>query len=313
MDLRVLEYFQFVARYRNFSRAATHFSIGQPALSRQIAGLEKELGVRLFDRDTRNVKLTAAGRVLYDDAELLIRHHEVIAGRMEAAQRGFEGQLDIAVVATHGALVTPLLTAYIKAFPRVRLRIDAVGFDQLSDCIVNGVYDLAFTLDFAVPNDDQVIRTPVEQDRFVAVMTQDFPADIGNVASVTGLLDWPLILPRFADPPFLRHLRAIARGHGGVNIEYVADTDTVMLAVSLGLGITLLPRRIAAAGYGHQSFRFCELADIDTSFSTILIHRANDTRPILQNFLDVVRQERDSLSPHMESVKAGTHGRALTD
>ena len=57
MDLQSLKYFQFVAMYRNFSRAAEHFYIGQSALSRQIANLEKELGVQLFNRDTRNVNL----------------------------------------------------------------------------------------------------------------------------------------------------------------------------------------------------------------------------------------------------------------
>mgnify|MGYP003948576031 CR=1 FL=1 len=102
MDLQSLKYFQFVAMYRNFSRAAEHFYIGQSALSRQIANLEKELGVQLFNRDTRNVNLTTAGRLLYDNCDLLLRHHELVYGLMDTAKSGYDGQLSIATVANFG-------------------------------------------------------------------------------------------------------------------------------------------------------------------------------------------------------------------
>jgi DNA-binding transcriptional LysR family regulator len=294
MDLQSLKYFQFVAIYHNFSKAAEHFYIGQPALSRQIASLEKELGVQLFDRDTRNVRLTEAGRVLYDNCDLLLRHHEHVRQLMEAAKRGHAGTLSIATVRDFSPLFTDYVKAYMAAYPDVRVRVDDIPFDELSDSIIHGVYDAAFALDFAVPKHDQLATSPIGEDQFVAMMRRDFAPELGDSVTLRELLDQPLLIPHHSDPPFLRQLRLTSREHAGEGpgIEYVPNTSTALLQAGLGLGICFVPRRILSASADSEVMKCCRLSDVDSTFSLLLVRRKDNEAGTLQNFVSLVRDER---------------------
>lgn len=288
-----LKYFQYVARYRNFSRAAEHFYIGQSALSRQIANLEKELGVQLFHRDTRNVNLTDAGQTLYDDCDLLLRHHDVVTRRMEAAHRGYEGQLSIATVAIFGSTFLDYARRFIELYPQVKLRVDDLPFEQLSTSILNGIYDAAFTLDFEVPDNDQLVRTVISQDHFVVVTDPAGPLDLGATTTSARLLDEHLVIPRTIDPPFLRTLRLLGRDHGGTgSVDTVPNTTTALLRVDLGLGITLVPRLVVDAWSERDRYRVSEIEDLDTRFSTVLVRRRDNEQVTLRNLVALVREGR---------------------
>ncbi|MCV2394305.1 LysR family transcriptional regulator [Actinotalea sp. M2MS4P-6] len=294
MDLQSLKYFQFVAMYRNFSKAAEHFYIGQPALSRQIASLEKELGVQLFDRDTRNVCLTEAGRVLYDNVDLLLRHHEHVLSLMDAAKRGYEGHLSIATVRDFSPLFTGFVEHFMAAYPNVHTRVEDVPFDQLTESIVHGVYDAAFTLDYAVPNNDKLATMPIGEDQFIALMRHDVAPELGDEVTLRELLGQNLIIPRHIDPPFLKQLRLTSRERRGTDggIEFVPNTTTAVLQAGLGMGICFVPKRILPTAGGHEQWKICRLADVEARFSLLLVRQKDNESRTLQNFVDLVRDER---------------------
>lgn len=291
MDLQSLRYFQFVAMYRNFSKAAEHFYIGQSALSRQIANLEKELGVQLFIRDTRNVQLTGAGAVLYEECDLLLRHHELVFRKLEAAKSGAAGQLGIATVSNFGTAFTSLVEQFTAAYPNVKTRIDDVPFPQLSDSILHGVYDLAFTLDFEVPANDDLAQLTIGHDHFVAVMRDDYPFPPGDSITIAQLLTQRLIMPRHVDPPVLRALQLAARNstEPTPGVSFVPNTPTAVLRVELGLGISIQPRFISDTAFRGVSIRVCELADLDTRFDLVAIYRKDNRQQTLLNFLNLIR------------------------
>jgi DNA-binding transcriptional LysR family regulator len=291
MDLMSLKYFQFVAMYRNFSKAAEHFYIGQSALSRQIANLEKELGVQLFVRDTRNVRLTDAGLVLYEQCDLLLRHYEHVFSLLKAAKSGESGHLGIATVTNFGVAFSELVGRFINTYPDVKTTIDDIPFNELSDSILHGVYDLAFTLDFEVPNNDHIAQARIGKDHFVAVMHKDYAFEGSDPMTVEQLLGQQLIMPGHVDPPILRQLQLAARNHPGSagGIEFVTNTDTAMLRVDLGMGITLIPERILSTSFGRSRVRVCELADLDTRFDLVAIYRKDNQQQTLLNFLKLIR------------------------
>ncbi|MCW5950883.1 MAG: LysR family transcriptional regulator [Propionibacteriaceae bacterium] len=285
MDLQSLKYFQYVAMYRNFSRAAEHFYIGQSALSRQIANLEKELGVQLFVRDTRNVSLTDAGEVLYEHGDLLLRHHELIYRLLEATKTGHAGQLGIATVANFGVTFIPVVERFIAAYPKVKARVDDIPFDELADSIIHGVYDVAIMVDYGVPQNESIVQRTIDSDHFVVVMRDDYRYTGREPIPLADLLEQQLIIPRHVDPPVLRRLRLMGQAR---SVEYVPNTQTALLRVDLGLGVTLVPKRIISASFTGSRFRFCELADVDTRFDIVAIHRKDNQQQTLTNFLAMI-------------------------
>ncbi len=294
MDLQSLKYFQFVAMYRNFSKAAEHFYIGQPALSRQIAALEKELGVQLFDRDTRNVCLTEAGRVLYDNVDLLLRHHEHVLALLDGAKKGHEGNLSIATVREFSPLFTGFVTHFTAAYPNVHVRVEDVPFDSLSDSIIHGVYDVAFTLDYAIPNNDRLAQIPIGSDEFVVMVHEDLAPHLGDSITLQELFELRLIIPHHVDPPFLKQIRLTAMknpGRGG-GIEQVPNTSSAILQASLGMGACFVPQGIVELVTARSAVRSLQLDGVDAAFDLVLVrHKDNSSTP-LQNFVNLVRDER---------------------
>src|SRR6516162_1203092 len=99
MELRHLRYFIAVAEELSFRRAAERLHLAQPPLSSQIKSLELELGTRLFERSTRSVKLTAAGRVFLDEARSVIIAADRAAQTVRKAEHGLIGSLRIGLLA----------------------------------------------------------------------------------------------------------------------------------------------------------------------------------------------------------------------
>lgn len=97
IDLKLLRYAVVLARHRHFGRAAAALQISQPTLSRSIAALEKELGVRIFERSRRDIAATPAGSDVLKMAEELIAHAEAMSNRLQLVRTGRGGRLKVAL------------------------------------------------------------------------------------------------------------------------------------------------------------------------------------------------------------------------
>jgi DNA-binding transcriptional LysR family regulator len=122
MEFRQLCYFVTVAEELHFGRAADRLQLTQPALSKQIAGLEKELGVQLLIRTKRTVQLTSAGRVFLERAKQLLSQKKEAIQLTRRTARGEEGQLAIGFTATATHTVLPrLVRDFRRDYPNVEL------------------------------------------------------------------------------------------------------------------------------------------------------------------------------------------------
>ncbi|HTX64288.1 MAG TPA: LysR family transcriptional regulator [Opitutaceae bacterium] len=123
-ELRHLVYFREVARHLHFRRAAEVLAVAQPALSRQIAQLERALGTPLFARTRRRVELTPAGRLLAERVEPLLRSLARVPGELQAVAAGRVGHVRVAYTGLAMATVLPgILREFHRRFPGIRIEL----------------------------------------------------------------------------------------------------------------------------------------------------------------------------------------------
>src|ERR1044071_5576558 len=139
-DLGDLRAFIAVAELASFRAAAETIHLSQPALSRRIDKLEDALGVRLFDRDTRNVELTAVGRDFARKARALLAELDaMLLGIRDVAAHRW-GQVTIACVPSAVHYFLPrILRQYHQRYPRIRLHVIDEGANDVLSSVANGV------------------------------------------------------------------------------------------------------------------------------------------------------------------------------
>ncbi len=147
MDLRQLRYFLAVVEHGNFSRAATATGRTQQALSKGIAALEHYLGEPLFLRGTREIHLTAAGRLLLDHARTADHTIRRFEDRLHEMQTGTAGQVRIgAGPSTAGSLVAPAVLALRRYWPQIRVHVTAGIAPELLPALLAHELDVVVTL-----------------------------------------------------------------------------------------------------------------------------------------------------------------------
>lgn len=196
MDLRVLKSFVTVSKLGNITRASERLFISQPALTRQIQELEKELGCKLLDRCSRNLSLTESGYLF------LIRAEEMLAlaerTKQELCEKGefLRGIVRVGVVET---VVMDLLTDLISEFGQnhkhVRFEIYSADGDDLRRSLDENKLDIAFLLEPVESAKYEKIHLPTKETWGLAVREQDVPAD-KTYLTHDEVASMPLILPR---------------------------------------------------------------------------------------------------------------------
>jgi LysR family nitrogen assimilation transcriptional regulator len=147
LDSRRLLYFYHVARMRSFSAAEAILGIAQPALSRQIQHLEKEIGVQLLVRNGRGVSLTEYGEILQQDAGEILSGISSVVEKLQLRKRNPSGQISIAASATVMNYFMPdILQRFVAAFPEVEVTAIQAPTGDIYDRLAMGEVDVAIIL-----------------------------------------------------------------------------------------------------------------------------------------------------------------------
>jgi DNA-binding transcriptional LysR family regulator len=140
---RQLEYFQAVARELHFTRAAERLRIAQPALSQQIRKLERQLGLRLFERDNHRVELTPAGAALLGHADRILADLGAVEDEMLGWADGTRGLIRIGAARGLIAQLARLLAAFCAAYPAVTIELQEQTTDAMVADLYTGKLDVA--------------------------------------------------------------------------------------------------------------------------------------------------------------------------
>ncbi len=146
MELRHLRYFQAVAEELSFSKAARKLRIAQPALSRAVQEMERELGTQLIERERRSPRLTPAGAVLLHETGLILERLEESLRRVRRTAQGEEGELRLGYIGPPTRMfLAPLLKAYQERYPRVTVILEERTPERVWEMVSKGRLSVGLT------------------------------------------------------------------------------------------------------------------------------------------------------------------------
>jgi DNA-binding transcriptional LysR family regulator len=254
MELRQLEYFVAVAEARHFTKAADEKLISQSGLSASIRALERELGAALFARNTRSVELTAAGRALLTEARHALAAAAAARDAVAEVQGVLRGRLSVGLEQCLGVVDVPALLAQFRAaHPGVEIFVQQGGSRQMLDQLATHRLDVAFVATGGQRVDGVELRTLTREPMVLICHPEHWLATVGPVP-LQKVRDEAFIdfAPEWGAREISDRARAAADVPGPVTIE-VNDVHTLLALVEYGLGIALVPQRIAGKPGRHAT------------------------------------------------------------
>ncbi|MER7395082.1 LysR family transcriptional regulator [Streptomyces sp. NPDC000151] len=242
MELRHLTAFVAVAEELHFGRAAKRLQMAQPPLSQQIRQLEKELGVQLFERNTRSVRLTSAGQSFLDPVRTVLADLDTATRAAKAAGRGEYGRVTIgfAGASTHETL--PLLTRAVRAaHPALELVMKGQTYANVALAgVADGSLDLGFVrLPVTQPG---VATRVIDEEELVCALPSDHPLARRRRIPIAALADEPFVSFPANAGSTVRDATVRACEAAGFNprvVQEAPDSYTILALVGAGVGVTL--------------------------------------------------------------------------
>ncbi|MBI0330632.1 LysR family transcriptional regulator [Burkholderia plantarii] len=257
VELNHLRCFVAVAEELHFGRAAARLFMTQPPLSRQIQLLEDALGLLLFERNSRSVKLTDAGRAYYDDARRILRLTDEAADAARRVARGDAGQVTVGFTAVAGyRLVPELLAAAREQLPGIRLVLkEMVSVAQL-DALKTRALDIGILR--AQAADPAIGVARLAREPLLAVVPAAHPLAARETIAAADLHGVPFVMYS-ADGGRYFHDRIVALlTAAGVHVDGVQQLDqthTVVTLVRAGIGLAIVPASARELGIRDVVFR----------------------------------------------------------
>jgi DNA-binding transcriptional LysR family regulator len=291
LELRQLHYFVAVAEELHFARAATRLKMAQPPLSKQIRQLEQDLGVSLFERTTRSVSLTNAGKVFLEEARRALIQLDRARSLAIEAEQGAMGELHIGFVTSAGYEILPdLLRAYRARFPQVQIRpqhmtvaeqIKALEERRLHLGVVRRPLESRL-LNFEVIREDPVLLALPEGHMLAQHEVVEMHA-LAQESFISATAEQRTGIEEALDRVF--H----AAGFRSRVVQEAPDIVTILGLVAAGIGISLVPA--AAARLRSSGVVFRPLAGDVPQHVTSLAWRRDERSPAVAGFLDVAKAQ----------------------
>jgi DNA-binding transcriptional LysR family regulator len=262
MELRQIRSFLSIAETLHFGRTAELIHLSQPALSLQIRALEKEVGVRLFERNRRKTSLTAAGVAFRDDAVAALSQLDQAIRRARLAANGKLGLLRIGFISTAGTEIVPnVVGQYRESNPNVEFSLRAITTADQVQMLEMGSLDVGF-LRLPIGEHSALEAVTVHREPFAIVvpaahkLAKRKRVRLSEVSGEDFLMYERAYAPGFHDLIFgmLRDARIVPNVS-----QTAAEISTLISLVDAHMGIAILPA--SAVKHSVASVVACEIAD----------------------------------------------------
>ncbi|PHR56109.1 MAG: LysR family transcriptional regulator [Robiginitomaculum sp.] len=290
MNIRDLIYIRAVSKLKHFGKAAEVCGVSQPALSTQIKKLEQELGITLFERDSRSVQITDIGQDIIQLADEALSVIDNIRATAEEARDPFSGQFRLGAIPT---IAPYLLPYFIKknydAFPKLKLHFQEDITERLNQALLNGELDAA------------ILATPSENPKLDVIRLYDEPF---WAVLPTGHSLQTIDKIRTEHLPF-EELLLLTEGHCfrdqaldlcqlsatlGTRSIRVTSLETLINMVAAGQGITLVPAMALSGSWTTDQGVFTKKLDDPNAYRRIYLtfRKRFPRRQLLENMADLI-------------------------
>ena len=239
MEIKDMRAFYAIVEEGNISHAAQRLDIAQPALSRQMKRLETSLGVQLFERGSRRIRLTDAGRVLYSRVEHILGMVDGTVREITEIGSGIAGSIQLGTITTSGALLLPeLISEFHRRYPQVTYQIWEAEGARILELLDNRVIEIAIT---RTQVDSKVYESIVlPNEPLVVVMNKDQVIGASDSeVRMEELRNMPIIIPLRWQSLFIANCRKL-----GFDPHILCVSDSIvqdLLLVKRGMGAAILP------------------------------------------------------------------------
>jgi DNA-binding transcriptional LysR family regulator len=284
IDIRQMRYFVVLAETLHFGRAAERLHLSQPPLSRQIAALEHDLGVRLLERHSRHAALTRAGQRFLDDSRAVLAAFDQACRNARLADRGELGELSIGFMMHAAYTVLPnLARRYMAAYPHVHVRLREVVPSTLVEGVLSGGFDAGIMF-YPGPVAGLATR-PIHREALCLAVHPNHHIAARDMVCARDLDGEPLIAAPAEVAPTLREAIVAYCRSGGFIPTVRLETQlqqTIVSLVAENLGVALVPESMRKLGITNVVFRDLEGAPV---IEHVIAWRPGNLNPALWPFL----------------------------
>jgi DNA-binding transcriptional LysR family regulator len=279
-----------VAEEGGFSRAARRLHLVQPTLSMQIRDLENELGGPLFDRGSRQTRLTPAGQAFLVEARQVLAQAERAQVAARRALRGETGSVRIGVAgaAVFGGILTSRIRAFHEARPLVRIELREVRPERQRAAILAGELDVGYSPLPAPPGEPRLTSVVASSVSFLVALPAGHVLARHETLTTEQISGEELVEYAIGDSRDDLGLDVVRRS--GLNLWPTSgrcradSTLTVLALVAAGVGVAVVPAGVDRAGVPDVVYR--PLAEPRLTVEFHLLHRAEETAPAVAAFLN---------------------------
>lgn len=285
-----MRYFVVLAEELHFGRAAERLNLAQQPLSAAIKRLEESIGTRLFERTSRQVKLTAAGQVYLPEARLILQRTSEAADLARRAAHGEVGQLSVGYAAgTLHNVLPPTVRRFRTASPGVHLRLHELSSPEVEATLIRG--DVQVGLLCPPVNDPSLRSEIVLREPIILALPRDHRLTRQARVTLADAADEPFVLyQRATKPSVYDSIIGLCRsaGFSPQITQEVATEAAVVGLVAAGMGLALVSSSQRKAPGEDIAYRFLEGPWVEVELAAAWTR--TDNSPLTAAFLELIRE-----------------------
>lgn len=242
MEIRQMLYFVTVVRRSSFSEAAKELHLSQPSLSKAIKNLEAEIGFRLLERTTKQVKLTESGRVIYRRALQMLQEAEILQEEIKEVKWNGSGKVRIGMIESVKNWIPSILHWYQQAFPAMQVQLlEVLGREDVERALRHYEVHVCLTNQFIDAPD--IWTTPLYEEELAVIMHPGHRLAEIETLTLADLADETFIITSVGLQTREDIFEAFAKEGVQMNIQYEVERfETIIELVRANIGISIIPK-----------------------------------------------------------------------